>query len=120
MEMCVRHPLTPTRPGLKTCERCREYFAVRNTPEVNRAKRQKRKAALGEWLRALKAKPCADCGEEFPSPEMDFHHLDPETKAGNVGQMVRSGYSKARIEAEIAKCVLLCEHCHMSGRHGKR
>lgn len=46
---------------------------------------------------------------------MDFHHL--EDKDGTIARMVLSG-SKSKIEAEIAKCVLICSNCHRIRHHG--
>jgi hypothetical protein len=41
---------------------------------------------------------------------MHFHHRNPSTKTYNVGSMVNRKLSD--IEAEIAKCDLLCANCH--------
>jgi hypothetical protein len=61
-------------------------------------------------LHVLKNKPCVDCGGKFPPYIMHFHHRNPSTKTYNVGSMVNRKLSD--IEAEIAKCDLLCANCH--------
>ena len=64
------------------------------------------------WLADLKqGNPCADCGIIYPHYIMDWHHLDKDTKEFGIGQgSFRHG--KAKILAEIQKCVLLCSNCH--------
>lgn len=61
-------------------------------------------------MREAKERPCEDCGVEYPSYVMDFHHRDPDQKSGYVGRMARSGLKKLAIE--IAKCDVLCANCH--------
>lgn len=56
-----------------------------------------------DWLAANG--PCRKCGS-FEQLEVD--HVDPETK---VHHNVWS-WSKARREAELAKCQVLCRQCH--------
>jgi len=58
---------------------------------------------------AAKSKPCADCGRTFPPRAMDFHHPDGNKELG-IGNS--RSISIARLEAEIAKCVVLCAVCH--------
>jgi hypothetical protein len=48
---------------------------------------------------------------EFVSSQLDFHHLDPATKAKPVSKMESSSYKQ--IVAEINKCVVLCKNCHV-------
>lgn len=71
-----------------------------------------RKAQLREWLKGQKAKPCQDCGHRFPPECMDFDHRDPATKTRAVAAMIGAGQKQATIEAEIAKCDLICANCH--------
>ena len=60
----------------------------------------------------LKDKVCCDCGG---TKKLEFHHLDPESKRGNV----RFWKSEAWLVEEIAKCVILCNSCHWK-RHGSK
>lgn len=53
---------------------------------------------------------CSICPEDDSSC-LDFHHRDPSTKEYAVSNMV-ARYGKARLLAEIAKCVVLCRNCH--------
>lgn len=68
------------------------------------------------WLDSLKAKPCADCGGEFPAYCMDWHHEGDKTEYGD-GSAFKWNWSRRRILAEIAKCVLLCAICHRRRHH---
>lgn len=60
----------------------------------------------------LQGKSCIDCGG---TKNLQFDHIDPETKLFEVG----SGWGRTieSIEAEIAKCEVRCFDCHMK-RHG--
>ena len=62
-------------------------------------------------LTVLKTCRCLHCGETDPVV-LDFDHIDPKTKTTEVGSMFRKGYSWDKIEAEIAKCQVLCSNCH--------
>ncbi len=66
-----------------------------------------------------KSRPCADCGQSFPSQAMDFDHVRGE-KFNDVGSMVSQGRSRAQIEAEIAKCEVVCANCHRIRTNSRR
>lgn len=65
-------------------------------------------------IRAAKNVPCADCGQRYPYYVMDFDHR--EEKSTNVGWM--RGCGRARLEAEIAKCDVVCANCHRERSFG--
>lgn len=71
---------------------------------------------LIEWVTELKKRPCADCKQLFPTPCMDFDHLPGHKKRFTISQFVReNGHlenAKALLEAEIAKCQVVCSNCH--------
>jgi hypothetical protein len=56
----------------------------------------------------LLSHPCIDCGESDPVV-LEFDHVHGD-KLCNVSHMFSS--SKARLAAEIAKCVIRCANCH--------
>lgn len=74
-------------------------------------------ARLHEYLRQVKvARGCEDCGERDPAV-LDFHHRDPATKVGSVRMLAQAQASKARLDAEMAKCAVLCCNCHLRRHH---
>ena len=73
-----------------------------------------RRRAIRAYLNQLKAKPCEDCGNTYPPERMHFHHRPGTVKKHNVSAMHR--HSRAAIDAEVAKCDLLCVSCH--GKRG--
>lgn len=104
--MCKRHGLTGhiyerSRIGKDTwrCMKC-------NSEKVAR------------WRRKLKAKfvalfggKCEICEYDRCIQALDFHHVDPASKLFGLsdGGVTRS---KAKVLAELKKCVLLCCRCH--------
>ena len=57
----------------------------------------------------LKENPCEECGESDPVV-LDFDHINPEDKLGNICHM--RTYSEQTLFAEIGKCRVLCANCH--------
>lgn len=51
---------------------------------------------------------CQVCGLAEPAYVLDHHHVDPTTKLYSVAR----AKSYARLEAELAKCVVLCAIHH--------
>jgi hypothetical protein len=73
----------------------------------------RRRAEIRAWWEELKAeKRCERCGESAPEC-LQFHHLDPRKKDLALGTAVFRGWSKARLLAEAAKCIVLCANCHL-------
>lgn len=69
-----------------------------------------RRKALAQLVKELKGRPCADCGQSFPPYVMDFDHRGE--KECDVSRVVRLGWGLARINAEVAKCDVVCANCH--------
>lgn len=67
---------------------------------------------LKQWMVEIKAAPCSDCGNCFPTCCMDFDHREGTVKKFNVGSMFAHHYSRELIETEIEKCELVCANCH--------
>lgn len=53
---------------------------------------------------------CADCGYRENAVALDFDHLPGTVKKYRVACM--AGVSRALIDAEIAKCEVVCANCH--------
>lgn len=65
---------------------------------------------------------CADCGKSYPGKpwRMSFDHLPEFTKAANVSDCIRLGWGKAKVDAEIAKCEIVCLLCHADRTYSRR
>lgn len=62
-------------------------------------------------LRTIKVEMgCLRCGFDECPEALEFHHRDGEVKLFNLGARLDASWSK--IEAEIAKCDVLCANCH--------
>jgi DNA-binding transcriptional ArsR family regulator len=77
-----------------------------------------RAEATGRWRQVVKRKlveeaggGCMICGYSRCQRALQFHHLDPTTKAFHLGQ---NGHTRSlsRSRAEAKKCALLCANCH--------
>ena len=58
---------------------------------------------------------CADCGNTFPNPVYDFHHLAEDRnnqKDKTIGHMTHDCRKWETIQEELDKCVMLCANCH--------
>ena len=55
--------------------------------------------------------PCISCHESDPVVR-DFDQIDRATQRQTVSFFARSGYPWATVEAELAKCQVLCANCH--------
>lgn len=73
--------------------------------------RQKMRSLVGRWKMW---KGCQQCGFKAKhSCQLDLDHIDPNTKTYKGSHKAFDpGWSKKRIKAEIAKCVVLCKNCH--------
>jgi len=83
------------------CEPCRHASSGANG---------KRHEEFKAWLAEIKNKPCADCGIKYPTVCMDLDHKDPSTKLFVVASSAMR--SRAALEAEAAKCDVVCANCH--------
>jgi hypothetical protein len=67
-----------------------------------------------DLVRALKSRPCDDCGIQYPHYVMDFDHVRGD-KSFNISDLY--GKSEKAILAEVAKCDLVCANCHRIRTH---
>lgn len=86
------------------------YYAEHRDEEIERVK--VRQAATLEFLRDLRRRPCADCGQTFAPWVMDFDHRDPKTKSFALAAGKVLLKPRDILLAEIAKCDIVCANCH--------
>jgi hypothetical protein len=79
-------------------------------PEGCRQYARERKAKIKVWLDLQKSSGCIACPEKRLEC-LDFHHIDRKKKSFNIG-MKWWAVSRKRLEAEVAKCQVLCANCH--------
>jgi transposase-like protein len=103
MRECERHGWTAFvktgRDGHYRCGRC-------NAEAVVRRRRRVKQLLVAEFGGA-----CRRCGFADYEGALQFHHLDPTTKAFQVGGR---GLTRSldQLRREASKCVLLCANCH--------
>jgi hypothetical protein len=95
---------------------CRDCF--KRYYEEQRARHRSRNNALKTArvieaqafvLEYLRARPCVDCGEADPVV-LEFDHVG--TKRAEISTLVRRGVRRPVLEAEIARCEVVCANCH--------
>lgn len=94
----------------------RKHYAEKKEVYARRNKKSREK--LKEILRDAKAKPCSDCGTNYPHYVMDFDHVRGE-KLYNVSEVWRIA-SQRKLLAEIAKCDVVCSNCHRQRTWSRR
>jgi hypothetical protein len=55
---------------------------------------------------------CSRCGYDRSHAALTWHHLEPSSKSFRLDLRSLSNRGKRSIDAEIAKCILLCANCH--------
>ena len=114
----------------KVCKTCgvikplTEYYANSNTLDGHLSwckpctsaryseGRKRRQRELLAYIQSVKlARGCVDCGYNTHAVALDFDHLPGFTKEHRLAVMA-AGNSKVKIDAEIAKCEVVCANCH--------
>ena len=74
------------------------------------ARTKAKRVEVSAYLRSLKEQSgCIDCGNK-DFRVLDFDHIGVKTI--NPSQMVFKGWGRARIDKELAQCVVRCSNCH--------
>lgn len=104
----------PQRDREKARRAWNKWYKHNRATHIARVRRcdKRRRKALREWLDGYKSTlKCERCPESHPAT-LDFHHRDGDEKDFSIGDVLRKGWSRARVEKEIAKCEVLCANCH--------
>lgn len=83
----------------------------RLNPDRDRAVRASTYQRNAEYTRLVRQVPCMDCGGSFSPCAMQFDHVRG-VKRADVSRLVSRRCSLAVIQAEIAKCDIVCANCH--------
>jgi len=99
-------------PELRAHIRAKTLRWEKRNPEKVTQIRQRHRKSRRDWLDAQKAgHACVRCGESDPAC-LDFHHRDPKQKLLSLAAVGTYGWAIAKMQAEIAKCDLICANCH--------
>lgn len=82
--------------------------------QVQTEREQRYVQRFNEWKATQK---CLKCGDA-DSACLDFHHLDPSTKDGDISNLVK-GRVWETLQKELQKCVVLCASCHRKYHAGR-
>ena len=107
---CRHHGVTPhvlEGRGRYRCLRCRSEQVARHRRRIK------------ETLVAEAGGRCVLCGYDRCRAALQFHHVDPASKAFHLSHEGATR-SMAAARAEAAKCVLLCANCHAEVEAGHR
>lgn len=76
--------------------------------EHNEYHRKYKAARRAEWF---EGKVCVKCGSD---QDLQMDHIDEDTKDSRIRTVNHNvfSWSKAKRDAELAKCQVLCEPCH--------
>lgn len=101
------------------CLPCRREYR-RNHYQRNKAyyfqKVREREARIREMIRQAKARPCADCGIQYASWQMDFDHVRG-VKIMTLARRGATAFTIRKVLDEIAKCEVVCANCHRNRTH---
>lgn len=93
-----------------SCKACAKILSkISHDPALRKTARAKDKI----WCLDLKSQtPCKDCQGIFHPACMEFDHINPSDKAHTISGMIKRGYKRSKVLAEMGKCELVCANCH--------
>ncbi len=118
-EFSFRHKSTGVRHSY--CKECgkaltRSHYANNKRQYLERNIRSYSKRR--EFVRRMKSRPCADCGQQYPYYVMDFDHREGEVKKYALNSTDRM--TMRAILREIEKCDVVCSNCHRMRTYKRR
>lgn len=107
----------PTKDIEKQKQWSKEWYERNKRKVLDSNNLRRRKART--WLKEYKeASPCMDCKVKYPYYVMEFDHRPGTKKIVEVSKLVNS-LSFTKLQAEIAKCDLVCVNCHRERTFGR-
>jgi hypothetical protein len=102
------------QPYCRQCKREIDNEHYRTHPRRNYERNKANAHRNRKWLAAfLRTKRCEWEGCTVADPDMlVFDHLNPEDKRIEVSKMVQCSFGLKAIQAEVAKCRVLCANHH--------
>lgn len=121
-EPCYRRRLRSLDPELRKRRSIAAGIYHKAHPErrneVVRQWRSRERIHIKRVIRELKSLPCVDCGNCFPWYIMELDHARGEKKFNVTTSVV--GMGRKVIEAELAKCDVVCANCHKIRTYSRR
>ena len=93
------------------CHRLKTYRGGGKLEKISRLARQQVKIVT--ILKGIT--PCFYCGQTFQACQMDFDHIEKDSKEGKILSFF--GKPMSLLLAEIVKCQLVCSNCHRIRHH---
>ena len=96
------------------CRGCfKEYFRARGQRhrDQSREARERRREPVRRFVEEyLRARSCADCGED-ELVVLEFDHVGP-TKTASISAMIGHGRPVHEVRSEVERCEVVCVNCH--------
>ena len=73
---------------------------------------KERRARIKSGLLKKLGGKCSSCGYKKTNSALCFHHKNPSTKSFNISGIRLTNTPRAKLEKEVAKCIVLCHNCH--------
>lgn len=108
-------------PPLNQCKSCvKAYQAAHYHANKQQyfARNAQYRQRVAELIKAMKQKPCADCGQSYPPWVRDFDHRDGESKFKDISKLTGNS-SWGIVQREIEKCDVVCANCHRIRTHNR-
>ena len=98
----------------RACKKVIDYEHNKRNPRRNYGRTREYALRNRKWLREyLSTKHCEWEGYTVDDPDMlVFDHLNPQEKREHVSVMVHNSFGLKSVQAEVAKCRVLCANHH--------
>lgn len=103
------------QPFCRDCDKAAARERYKNNKDWYLSRNREQRNQIRTFVQAAKAKPCIDCGIEYPYYVMQFDHKG--NKNFGLAEAVNKKWSLATIQSEIEKCDVVCANCHAERTH---